>query len=158
MTDYIRLADAIRATLLADAWTGNSANVKTIEAHKRGYSLQDPNDLLSFADAELPALTVIANARPKEQSQETTNEIRERVRSQVLGVSRHRDAQAGLAAHLLIVENVERILEAQKSSSADLGIDAFVQTTFTTQEQFKRGPFYYFVSTTDAVIELTRTF
>ncbi len=158
MTDYTSLANAIKTTLQSDAWTGNTANIKTIETNKRGFSIQDTRDGLYFGDGDLPALAVIPNARPKEQSQETTNEIRETLRSQVVGVSRNRDARTGLETHTTIVQNVERVLEKQKSSTDNLGIDAFVQKVSTTHDQFKRGEYYYFVSTTEVSIELTTNF
>ena len=60
--------------------------------------------------------------------------------------------------HHTFVQNIERILEKQKSSANNLGIDAFVQSVNTTEEQFKKGEYYYFISTSTALIELTSSF
>jgi len=158
MTDYTVLANAIKATLTADEQLGNVANVKTIESRKRGFSVQSNSDALFFGDAELPALAIIPNARGKQTSLSTTNEARETHTAQIVVISRDRDAQAGLDAQSTIVENVERVMEAQRSSSDNLGIDAFVRSVSSTDEQFKKGDHYYFATTVEAQIELTATF
>jgi hypothetical protein len=44
VTDYTALGNAIKFTLENDPWVGNSANVKTLETHKRGFSIQDEKD------------------------------------------------------------------------------------------------------------------
>jgi hypothetical protein len=158
MVDYTALGTAIKTTLAADAWFQVSANVKTMETHKRGFNLQDEKDAQFFAPADLPAIAIVPNSAPKRQSLETTNEIRETVPCQVVAVTRSRDLQAGMTVSQSLVNNIERVLDAQKSSAKNLGIDAFVQTTDTAQEQFKRGEYYYFIATTTAQIELTATF
>jgi len=158
VTDYTSLANAIKTTLQADTWLGNLANVKTIEIHRRGFSLQDSKDAQFFSEVDIPAIAVIPNSSPKQQRQETTNEIREIIPSEIAAVSRDRDLQAGLTAHQTLIQNIERVLEKQKSSLNDFGIDAFVQQVSTTESQLKKGEYFYFVSTTTARIELTATF
>lgn len=158
MTDYTALGNAIKSTLQNDSWAGNSSNVKTLETHKRGFSIQDEKDARFFSPADLPAIAVVPNAEGKQQEPGATNEIRETVSAQVIGVSRHRDAQAGLTAHHTLVANIERVMDKQKSSSADLGVDGFVREVSTSEEQFKKGEYYYFISTTTAQIELTVNF
>lgn len=158
MTDYTSLANAIKTTLESDSWLGNSANVKTIEIHRRGFSLQDPKDAQFFSEADVPAIAVIPNSGPKQQGLETTNEIRETIPCEIAAVTRDRDLQTGMTAHQTIIQNIERVLEKQKSSLNDFGIDAFVQQVSTTENQFKKGDYYYFLSTTTARIELTVNF
>jgi hypothetical protein len=158
VTDYTALGNNIKSTLLDDSWVGNSANVKTLETHKRGFSIQDEKDARFFSPADLPAIAVVPNAEGKQQEPGATNEIRETVSAQVIGVTRQRDAQAGLIAHHTLVANIERVMEKQKSSSADLGVDGFVREVSTSEEQFKKGEYYYFISTTTAQIELTVNF
>ncbi len=158
MTDYTLLANAIKTTLSADAWLGNSANVKTIEIHRRGFSLQDSKDAQFFSHADLPAIAVIPNSSPKQQKLATTNEIRETLFCEISAVSRERGLQTGMTVHQSLVQNIERVLEKQKSSLNDLGIDAFVQQVSTTENQLKKGEFYYFISTSRAEIELTASF
>ncbi len=155
MTDYTSLANAIHSTLSADAWLGNSVNVKTIEIHRRGFSLQDPKDAQFFSEADLPAIAVIPNAGPKQQRLSTTNEIRETLFCELAAVSRDRALQNGMTAHQSLIQNIERVLEKQKSSLNDLGVDAFVRQVSTTENQLKRGEFFYFISTTRAEIEMT---
>lgn len=155
MTDYTSLANAIKTTLLADSWLGNSANVKTMEIHRRGFSLQDPKDAQFFSQADLPAIAIIPNSGPKQQRLTTTNEIRETVFCEIAAVSRDRGLQTGMTVHQSLIQNIERVLEKQKSSLNDLGLDAFVQQVSTTENQVKKGEFYYFISTTRAQIELT---
>ena len=58
MTDYTSLANALQTTLTADAWLGNSGNVKTIEIHRRGFSLQDAKDAQFFSHTDLPAIAI----------------------------------------------------------------------------------------------------
>jgi len=158
VTDYTALGNAIKSTLQNDPWVGNSANVKTLETHKRGFSIQDENDARFFSPSDLPAIAVVPNSEAKQQEPGATNEIRETIPAQVIGVTRHRDAQSGLIAHHNMVANLERILDKQKSSSADLGVGGFVREVSTNEEQFKKGEYYYFISTTSAQIELTVNF
>ena len=158
MTDYTSLANAVKTTLSADSWLGNSANVKTIEIHRRGFSLQDPKDAQFFSQADLPAIAIIPNSGPKQQRLVTTNEILETLFCEISAVSRDRGLQIGMTAHQSLIQNIERVLEKQKSSLNDLGLDAFVQQVSTTENQVKKGEFYYFISTTRTQIELTATF
>jgi hypothetical protein len=156
VTDYTALGNAIKTTLQNDTWVGN--NVQTIEIHKRGFSIQDEKDAQYFSKEDLPAIAVIPNSGAKQQEIQTTNEIRETVPAQIVTVNQMRNAQTGIEENLLIVKNIERILDKQKSSTNNLGIDAFVQSVSTTDEQFKKGEYYYFISTTTAQIEITIPF
>lgn len=156
MTDYSQIGNAIKATLLADFWLGNTANVKTVEVHKRGFMLQDARDAQYFGD--LPAIAIVPNAKPKTSVQTTTHEIRSVVKSQVIAISRNRDSQTGRDAQALIVANLERVLEEQKTSARDLGIDAYVFNISSVEEQFKDGDHYIFVTTTGCDIEITAQF
>ena len=155
MTDYTSLAKAIKTTFLSDSWLGDSVNVKTIEIHRRGFSLQDQKDAQFFSTADIPAIAVIPNSSPKLQGLETTNEIRETISSEIAAVIRDRDFKTGMTAHQTLIQNIERVLDKQKSSLNDLGIDAFVQQVSTTEEQIKKAEFYYFLSTTTTRIEMT---
>ena len=158
MTDYTSLANALQTTLTADAWLGNSGNVKTIEIHRRGFSLQDSKDAQFFSQADLPAIAIIPNAGPKQQRLATTNEILETLFCEISAVSFDRGLQNGMTLHQTLIQNIERVLEKQKSSLNDLGVDAFVRQVATTENQLKKGEFYFFISTTRAEIELTATF
>ena len=158
MTDYTALGNAIKTTLQNDSWLGNSANVNTLETHKRGFSIQDEKDARFFSPSDLPAIAIVPNSDGKHQEPGATNEIRETVPAQLIAVSRQRDAQSGLTAHHVLVAHVERVLDKQKSSIDDLGIGGFVQEVSTTEEQFKKGDYYYFISTTTVQIELTVNF
>jgi hypothetical protein len=158
VTDYTALGNAIKTTFENDSWVGNPANIKTLEMHKRGFSIQDEKDARFFSPSDLPALAIVPNSEGKQQEPGATNEIRETVPAQVIGITRHRDAQSGLNIHHNVVANIERVLDKQKSSSADLGIGGFVREVSTTEEQFKKGEYYYFISTTTSQIELTVNF
>ncbi len=158
MTDYTSIANAIQTTLSADSWLGNSANVQTIEIHRRGFSLQDPKDAQFFSPADLPAIAINPNSGPKQQRLTTTNEISETLFTEIGAVSFNRELQAGMTVHQNLVQNIERVLEKQKSSLNDLGIDGFVKQVSTTENQLKKGEFYYFISTTRAEIERTANF
>ncbi len=158
MTDYTQLASAIKTTFNADAYLGNTANIKKIETNKRGFSIQDNRDALFYGELDLPAIAIVPNSDPKESSLGATNEQIDAVKVEVVAVSRHRSAQEGLDAHYTIVKNIESLLEKQRSSTQDLGLDAFVRQVSTRHEQFKKGEFYYFVSTSTAVVELTASF
>jgi hypothetical protein len=155
VTDYTALGNAIKTTLQNDSWFGNSANVKTLETHKRGFSIQDEKDARFFSPSDLPAIAIVSNSDAKQQEPGATNEIREIIPTQVIAVTRQRNAQSGLTAHHTLVANIERVLDKQKSSSADLGVGGFVREVSTSEEQFKKGEYYYFISTTTAQIELT---
>lgn len=158
MTDYTSLATAIKTTFAADSWLGNATHVKTIEIHRRGFSLQDHKDAQYFSELDIPAIAIISNSSPKQQRQETTNEIRETIPCEIAAVSRDRDLQAGIMVHRTLIQNIERVLEKQKSSLNDFGIDAFSPQVSTTESQIKKGHHFYFISTTTARIELTATF
>ncbi len=156
VTDYTAFGNAIKTTLQNDTWIGN--NVRTVEIHKRGFSIQEEKDARYFSKEDLPAIAVIPNSGAKQQEIQTTNEIRETVPAQIVTVTRMRNAQIGNEENLLVVNNIERILDKQKSSTNNLGIDAFVQSVSTTGEQFKKGEYYYFISTTTAQIEIITPF
>lgn len=156
MTDYTALGNALKTTLKNDSWIGE--NVPTIETYKRGFSIQDDKDSLYFSTGDLPAIAVIPNSDGKQQETPTTNEIREIISAQVVAVTRERKAQLGMTAHYTLVQNVERVLEKQKSSTDNLGIDAFVKNVSTTENQIKKGEYYYYISTCTAQIELTSSF
>jgi hypothetical protein len=158
VTDYTVLGNAIKATLENDSWLGNSANVKTLETHKRGFSIQDEKDARFFSPSDLPAIAIVPNSDGKQQELGATNEIRETVSAQGIAVTRNRDAQFGLSSQHNLVANIERVLDKQKSSSADLGIGGFVREVTSVDEQFKKGEYYYFISTTTFQIELTVNF
>lgn len=158
MTDYNALALALKTTLEQDAFLGDTANIKTIETERRGFSLSDQEDAQFFSPEDLPALAVIANARAKDSSLVTTNEIRETLRSEIITISRSRDLQAGLSVHQDLLFHVERVLEKQKTSANNLGIDAFVRSLATSTEQTKSGEYFYLISTTAVDIELTAVF
>ncbi|MEK9627835.1 MAG: hypothetical protein VW455_02310 [Nitrospinota bacterium] len=156
MTDYAALANGIKTTLENDPWITN--NVQTIETFKRGFSIQNEKDSLFYAPNDLPALAILPNSEGKQQEIQTTNEIKETVSAQVVAITRHRNAQMGMEDNLSLVQNIERVLEKQKSSTNNLGIDAFVNNVSTTEEQFKKGEYYYFISTITAQIELISSF
>ncbi len=156
MTDYTALGNAIKTTAQNDTWLGS--NIQTIQTHKRGFSIQDEKDARFFSKEDLPAIAIVPNTESKKQETQTTNEIRETISAQVVVVTRKRNTQSGMTIHQSLVQNVERVLEKQKSSADNLGIDAFVQSVGTLEEQFKKGEYYYFVSTTTAQIELTAVF
>lgn len=156
MTDYTALGNAIKTTLQNDAWLGS--NVQAVETHKRGFSIQDEKDARFFSTEDLPAIAIVPNAESKKQEIQATNEIRETLSAQVVAVTRNRNAQSGMVRHQSLVQNIERVLEKQKSSADCLGIDAFVQSVGTLEEQFKKGEYYYFISTTTAQIDLTASF
>lgn len=158
MTDYALVGNAIKTTLLADSWIGNTANVKTLEVHKRGFMIQDARDAQYFNVNDIPAIAIVPNAAPKSSTQTTTNEIRSVAKSQVITVTRNRDPHAGRDVQCGIVANVERVLEKQKSSAQSLDIDAYVFNVSTLEEQFKDGDYYYFVSTTSCDIEIVTQF
>ncbi len=158
MTDYTALGNAVKTTLQNDSWVGDPSNVKTVETHKRGFSIQDEKDARFFSPNDLPAIAVVPNAEGKQQEPGATNEIRETIPAQAIAVTRHRNSQSGLSAHHTLVANIERVFDKQKSSSKDLGIGGFVREVSTSEEQFKKGDYFYFISTTTAQIELTVNF
>lgn len=158
MTDYASIADAIKATLQADAWLGNVANVTTIEAYGRDFQFQGDDDAPFYDDAELPALSILPNVSPQDQQIETVGEIRHLVQAEVTVVSGAAGAAASARAHDAIVGNIERVLDAQKTSAADLGINALVRDVGTTTSRFKRSEKTYFISRINFIIDLTTTY
>jgi hypothetical protein len=158
MTDYFSVGNAIKTTLLADSWIGNSVNVKTVEIFTRGFSIQTLADAQSFDENDLPALAIVPNAMAKSSDQVTSNEIRSLVKPGIITVTRSSDPQTGGEDQNDIVANIERVLEKQKTSTQALGIDAYVFNVATTDQQFKHGTYYYFVSTTTCNIEIQDQF
>lgn len=158
MTDYAAVGNAIKTTLLADAWLGNPANVKSIETEKRGYDIQAQKDAMYFSKDDLPAIAIVATAQGKASEQTTTNEIVSVIKPQVVGLVRQRDRQAAISAACAIAANIERVLEKQKSSAQALGIDAFVNNVSTGFEDFKDGEYYLIVATTVCDVEITTSF
>ncbi len=154
MTDYVAVANAVRDTLLADAWLGAHANVKIIEAYPRGFSLQDGKGEMYFPNRDLPAIAVLPNAQPKKSEPISPTEIASIVRVEANSVSFDRDGQAGMAAHHLVVQNVERVLQKQATETNDLGIGARVSGVATRDRRFKKGEVYVFVSTTEFDVEI----
>ncbi|NIQ97612.1 MAG: hypothetical protein GWN87_28145 [Desulfuromonadales bacterium] len=159
MSDYQSLASAVETTLGADAWLGDRNNVRTIEVHARGFDISEQKDPLFIDPSDLPALVINPNAVKKNQEGTATNEILDIVTVQVATVTRHRDPRSGLTDHYAIIKNLEAVLDKQKSSANDLGIDAYVRQAGTTDPEIqKKGDYYFFTSFTEAVVELTTTF
>ncbi len=158
MTDYVAVASAVRDTLLADAWLGNAANVKIIESYPRGFSLQDGKGEMYFPNRDQPAIAVVPNAQPKKSEQISATEIATVVRVEANTVSFDRDAQAGMANHHAIVENVEHVLQKQATEANDLGIGARVSGVSTRDRRFKKGEVYVFVSATEFDVEIVAAF
>lgn len=158
MTDYFAVGDAIKTTFQADAWLGNPANVKTMEVYARGFSIQSLADAKHFAVNDLPALAIVPNGTAKSSDQATTNEIRFLVKPIIITVTRYSDSQAGGKVQNDVIANIERVLEKQKTSAQSLGIDAYVFNVATTDQQFKDGASFYFVSTTHCDVEIQDQF
>lgn len=158
MVDYTSLANALKTTLQADAWVGNIANVKTIETFKRDFSLQGEDGASFYQPSELPALAIIANASPKGQDGAAVGEISESVFSEIETTSLNSDKQTTQVEHETIIKNLERVLDAQKTSVADLGIDALVKDVSTTTKEWKKGKNYFYFSTTSFTVLLTTTY
>lgn len=153
--DYTALANAIKTTLEADSWLGNVANVVTIEAFPREFSLQGEGGQLFYEESELPAMSINPNADPKGQDTETVGEILESVSAEITTISYHTDPSTAYTEHNTILSNLERVLDAQKTSVADLGIDALVKDVSTTPGTFKKGSNYFYYSRTNFTVLLT---
>ena len=157
MTDATHIAESTKATLERDSWLGNTANVKTIEAHKREFSLQGDDDRPFYKESELPAMAIDPDAGGKEQDFETVGEIRENVIAEVMTVSGDADAVTAEDNHNTIIKNLERVLEEQVTSEKDLGMDALVKDVSTeTEDPFKKGNKTYYISRTTFTVDITR--
>ncbi len=158
MVDYVALANAIKTTLEADSWVGNIANVKTVETYSREFSLQGEEGAPFYKDTELPAMAITPNAQGKSQDGAAVGEILESVASEVMTVTFHSVVLTAAQEHDTIIKNLERVLDAQKTSSADLGIDALVKDVSTETERFKKGANYFHLSRTRFTVLLTATY
>jgi len=158
MTDYTHINQSIKATLVRDSWIGNSANVKTIEDFKREFSLQGDDDKPFYKDSELPAMAIDSKAGGKEQNLETVGEIRENIFSEITIISGDADAQTAEINHNTIIQNLERVLEAQITSIQDLGLDALVKDVATDPvEPFKKANKTYYFSRTTLTLDITQS-
>jgi len=158
MTDYTSLANAIKTTLQADSWIGNVANVKNIETYEREFSLQGEEGAPFYKESELPAMAIIPNASGKTQDGSAVGEILESVASEITTVSFNSVVLTAAQEHDTIIKNLERVLDAQKKSTADMGIDALVKNVSTETERFKKGNKYFYFSRTSFTVLLTSTY
>ena len=158
MTDYSTIATAIKTTLQADAWIGNTANVKTIEVYLRESALQGGQDFPFYEKKLLPLMAIIPNVTPKGVDLSTTREIRETIACEVWTISSGQEVAAGWNNHYPIVGNLERVLSKQKTSANDLGIDALVTGVASEDSHKKVDKTLYFLSKTSFIVDLTNTF
>ncbi|MCH8157794.1 MAG: hypothetical protein IID18_08625 [Nitrospinae bacterium] len=161
MTDYVSIQNAVRDELKSDAWLSNSANVKTIESNRRAPTLNVQVGHNGFDWDEMPAVTVMANSQPKTFEGSTTREIREGVFVDVEVITRTRDEQTGMDLHLTIVKNVERVAQAQRTSTACWGVSGYTLSVGTVPDEdnpVRSGDYFILKTNTEILIELTATF
>ncbi len=159
MTLHTHLSESIKVTLGNDSWLENAANVKTIESHRREFSLQGDDDRPFYKETELPALAIDTKAGGKEQNWETVGEVREKIFAEISTISGDVDAHTAAVNHDTIIKNLERVLQEQITSEKDLGADALVKDVSTeTDVPFKKGNVTYYVSRTTFTVDQTRNF
>lgn len=158
MTDYTALATALKTTIQADAWLGDTDNVKTLRLYGGDFSLQGEEGTPFHKEAELPTMNIIPNASPKEQDHGTVGEILEEIYSEIVTCSRGSSSETAETTHLTIISYLETRLDAQKTSSADLGIEALIKDVSTSTERWKKGDKYHYLSTTSFTVLLTTTY
>ena len=157
MTDYTSIANALKTTLTADSWLGNTVNVKTVEIHQRGENISRSGDSLYFASNETPALAIVPNVAKSTSALISAEEVLISTRCQILGFTFDVNAQTGMANHIQLLTNLERVLEKQKSEQDDLGIGARVWDVSSQTDRKKKGSLFYFVSKTEFNVEQIAT-
>lgn len=157
MSDYSAIGDAIAATILADAFLGDPLNVKTVEVYGRGFQFQGDDDENYYKLTELPAMSIEPNESPQDEELNTVGEIRNLVACEITTVSFSADAASARRNHDAIIKNLERVLNAQNTSAAALGIDAYVRDVATETERFKKEKNYFIESKTSFNVDITTT-
>lgn len=158
MTDYTALATALKTTIQAHVWLGETDNVKTVRLYGGDFSLQGEEGTPFHKESELPSMNIIPNATPKGQDHGTVGEIQEFINSEIVTCSRGTDSITAETTHLTIISYLETLLDAQKTSSSDLGIEALVRDVSTFTERWKKGDKYHYLSRTTFTVLLTTTY
>lgn len=150
MTDYNALATAVKDTLEADAFfSAMPKPVKTIEIGVRGFQIAGDAAADFFRPEDLPGMSINPKPVAKTSQFNTTNELDEVQPVDIALVTQVRDLQTGEVAHYVILKNLERVLNAERTSLKNFGIDAVAESVTTdTTEITKTGDFYYLQSFT----------
>lgn len=145
MSDYNGLATAVKDTIEADAYFADAdPPVKTIEIGVQGFNIAADTAANFFRMEDLPGMSINAKPEKKTSQFETTNELDEILPVDMALVTRVRKLQPGEVAHNAILKELERVLNAQRTSSASFGIDAVTESvTTSTTVITKAGDFHY---------------
>lgn len=153
MTDlYSTIEEAILAAFEADAWLGDTDNVKVIETDLREALLTGEAVSRGFMREELPAVQIKANLAPTGEDLATTNVIEKQVPVVIVSVSAALVRSTARDSGQILLGHLEDVLDAQKSSEADLGIDALVRDVKSTLVEVKDGVYWWAIGTTECTV------
>lgn len=161
--DYAAIETAVHDTLQADSWLGDTDNVKTFDKGHRNFALHEKGAALYFGVNDLPAVSVFIKSDTKRQDFNTTNELDETVTVEVQSVlyvaQGSEDTVEGTMRTL--VQNIERVLDAQKTSAKNLGLDSECGYVNSTRTQFvyaETDKHKFLMATTEAEVQVVTTF
>ncbi len=157
MINYDTVNVAVKDTLEADVFFSGGENIRTIESHERPFSLQGEEGPPIFKSEEMPALNVILPSGSVEEDLSTTQEVRRFIPGKIMVRSLHENSQDGMVEQYLLVENVERILNAQKTSVKDLGIGAYVKDVSSETVRYKKENQTIIETAVTFVVDVTTT-
>jgi len=161
--DYTAIETAVHDTLKADAWLGDAANVKTWSKGHRNFVLHEKGASLYFDVNDLPAVSVAIQPDSKRQEFNVTNELEETVTVEVQSAIyiAQGDHAAGEAQFREIIQNIERVLDGQRTSANNLGLDSecgAVNSTRTRATFAETDKHRFHLSTTEAEVQVISTF
>jgi hypothetical protein len=142
--DYSVVEDAIVAEFVADGWLDTAAgNVAVIEARVRENAITDKALIWGLArDTELPGIIVYAETARRVPI--TTGEHDNFIPITVMAFVSELKRTTARAAHVTLVENLERVIEKQVSSAQSWGINAttVIPTIRPESTLYKEGDNY----------------
>jgi hypothetical protein len=121
-----QLEEAIKTTILADAWLGSSANVKTIETDIREKALSSEQIAEGFHPDELPAIQIKTGWDEHEEIAATTCELDVQVPVHILVVNRSDSISTCQDNLQTILDRVSALMRKQRSSDNHLGLDGAI--------------------------------
>lgn len=162
MPDLKNIQDKVKATLEADSFIGNTSNIKIIEVNKRAETDASGNYFGFDRLNELPSITV--EVVSIENENDTTRELLQTVSVDCVLVTynEHPQFQDAMDAHLIILKELMRVLNEQRTSAADFsGLDGLTESVdFENDEPIEDPETDYWILRTicNVQIILTETF
>ena len=153
-SEYKTVGDAIKTTLGADTWLGDTDNIKTIEVEDEDLDNIPDRQKSGFKDHELPALLIIVHDEEPDVRVATVNTLDYWIPFTIVGITtRAKTTALARTAADSIIENVEGVMRDQNGAANQLGIGALVHGVKSTYRPEKEKTGVYGHTNTTGTVQ-----